>query len=100
MNNNQITVLIHYQTKPGMEEEAKQELVSLIAAVVSEEACIGINLHQDPKDPTRFMLYENWTDQNIYLGEHMQTPYIQSFIQKAEGFLVALPEISFWKQLS
>jgi quinol monooxygenase YgiN len=100
MNNNQITVLILYQAKSGMEEQAKQELTSLISSVVSEEACIGIKLHQDPNDSTRFMLYENWADKDFYLGEHMQTPYIQSFIQKAGDFLVAPPEISFWTQLN
>ena len=100
MNNNQITVLIHYQAKLGMEDVAKQELTSLIASVVSEKACIGINLHQDPNDSTRFMLYENWADRDFYLGEHMQTPYIQNFIQRAGDFLVAPPEISFWKQFS
>lgn len=100
MNDNQITVLIQYQAKFGMEEQAKQELRSLIASVVSEKACIGINLHQDPDDSTRFMLYENWADKDFYLGEHMQTPYIQSFIQRARDFLVAPPKISFWKQLS
>ncbi len=100
MNHNPITVLIHYQAKPGMENMAKQELTSLIASVVSEEACIGIDLLQDPNDPTRFMLYENWADKDFYVGEHMQTSYIQSFIQKAGDFLVAPPEISFWKRLS
>ena len=100
MNNNQITVLIQYQAKLGSEEQAKQELTSLIALVVSEEACIGINLHQDPNDSTCFMLYENWADKDFYLGEHMQTPYIQNFIQRAGDFLVAPPEISFWKQFS
>jgi quinol monooxygenase YgiN len=100
MNNNSITVLIHYQAKSGMEDVAKQELASLVASVISEEACIAINLHQDPNDSTRFMLYENWADKDFYLGEHMQTPYIQSFIQRAGDFLVAPPEISFWKLLS
>ncbi len=100
MNNNPITVLINYQAKLGMEDVAKQELTFLIASVFSEEACIAINLHQDPNDPTRFMLYENWADKDFYFGEHMQTSYIQSFIQKAGDFLVAPPEISFWKRLS
>jgi quinol monooxygenase YgiN len=100
MKNNPITVLIHYRAKSGMEDTAKQELTSLIASVIIEESCIGINLHQDSNDPTHFMLYENWADKDFYIGEHMQTPYIQRFIQKAGDFLVAPPEISFWKQLS
>lgn len=99
MNNNPITVLIHYQAKPEMEKVARQELMSLIASVTSEEACTGIDLHQDPNDPARFMLYETWADRDFYAGEHMQTPYIQSFIQRAGDFLVAPPEISYWKRL-
>jgi len=100
MNGNPITVLIYYQAKPGMEDVTKQELTALIASVVSEPACISINLHQDPDDPTRFMLYENWADKDFYIGEHLQTPHIQNFIQRAEGFLVAPPEISFWELLN
>jgi quinol monooxygenase YgiN len=54
---------------------------------------------KDPDDSTRFMLYENWADKDFYLSEHMQTSYIQSFIQRARDFLIALPEITFWQQL-
>jgi quinol monooxygenase YgiN len=99
MPKNPITVLIHYRAKPGMEEVTKKDLVSLITSVVSESACIGINLYQDPADSTRFMLYENWSDKDFYLGEHMQTPYIRKFIERAADFLVAPPEIAFWNLL-
>lgn len=97
MSNNSIIVLIIYQAKPGMEDVAKQELKSLVASAVSEPNCAGINLHQDADEPARFMLYENWTDKNYYIGEHMQTLHIKNFIQKAGNFLVAPPQISFWK---
>ena len=99
MNSNPITVLVQYQSQPGMEEVTKRELTSLIASVVSEAACISINLHQGISDLTRFMLFEIWTDREIYLGEHMQTTHMQSFIQRAGEFLAGPPEISLWHLL-
>ena len=99
MNNNPIIVLIIYQAKPGMEDMAKQELTSLIESAVSEPFCAGINLHQDTDDPSRFMLYEKWMNKDYYIGEHMETSHIKDFIHKAMNFLVAPPEISFWKGL-
>jgi quinol monooxygenase YgiN len=96
MNSDPITVFVQYQSQPGMEDVTKKRLASLIASVVSEAACISINLHQSISEPTRFMLYETWTDKEIYLGEHMQTPHMQSFIQQAGEFLAAPPEISLW----
>lgn len=51
---------------------------------------------QDAGDPTRFTLIEHWPSREIFLGPHMQQPHIQSFIQRAGGFLEGPPEISFW----
>ena len=97
MSNNPIAVIIKYQAQPGMEEVTKKELASLIAIVVSEEeACFSIDLHQDLNDPTRFLLYEIWTDKESYLGDHMETPHIQSFIQRAGAFIAGPPDKSFW----
>ena len=97
MSNNSIAVIIRYQSQPGMEDVTKKELASLIATVVAEEeACLSIDLHQDMSDPSRFLLYEIWTDRESYLGDHMQTPHIQSFIQRAGEFIAGPPEKSFW----
>ena len=101
MQSEPVAVLIHYRAKPEMADVAARELSALITTVASEEkACISINLHRDSEDPSSLMLYERWVDKESYLGEHMRTPHILSFIEKAGGFLVGPPEISMWESLS
>jgi quinol monooxygenase YgiN len=101
MKSEPVAVLIHYRAKPGMADVAAEELSALIATVASEErACISINLHRDVGDPSVLMLYERWVDKESYLGEHMRTPHILSFIERAGGFLTGPPEISIWESLS
>lgn len=100
MNNKQVTVLILFQAKPGMEETLKKEMMALIEPVIAEPACINVNFHQDSDDQTRFMLYENWADKDFYTSDHMQTPYLQAYLKKSEEFLLEPPRIMFWEMLS
>jgi quinol monooxygenase YgiN len=92
-----VIVLIHYRAKPGAEEAALRELSALVATVVSTEpACHGIEVSRDLDDPARILLYEKWADKESYVGEHMRTPHIQSFIRRAGGLFVGPPDITFW----
>ena len=101
MQSEPVAVLIHYRAKPGMADVAARELSALIATVASQEAaCLSINLHRSLEDPASLMLYERWIDKESYLGEHMRTPHILSFIENAGGFLAGPPEISIWEALS
>jgi quinol monooxygenase YgiN len=93
-----VTVLVAYQAQPGAAEIAVRELTELIGTVVAKEpACRGIQLYQDPGDPSRILLWEEWADRAEYVGPHMQTPHLTAFIERAAGFLVGPPDISFWR---
>lgn len=93
-----VTVVITYQAQVGQDTVALRELTTLIATVVANEpACMGIRLHQDADDDTRFLLYERWTDRDAYTGPHMRTPHLQAFIEKAPAFLAGPPDITFWE---
>jgi quinol monooxygenase YgiN len=94
-----VTVVVQYQAQPNQADRAQRELTALVAEVVGEHACLGIELHQHADDPTRFLLYERWGDRETYLGEHMRTPHLQAFIQRARDFLAAPPEITIWRGL-
>lgn len=97
MGEEDATVLIHYEARPGKQERARKELAELIETVVrSERECIGISLSQDPADPTQFLLFERWTDRAAYEGEHMETDHMQEFIQRADQFMTGPPTITFW----
>jgi quinol monooxygenase YgiN len=96
-----VTVLIEYHALPGQVERAVAELERLIATVVTEETdCLAIRLLQDPADPSRLLLHEQWTSQEAYLGPHFQTAYLQDFIARGAAFLAGPPSIQFWRVLS
>jgi quinol monooxygenase YgiN len=94
-----VTVLIVYRTQPGKADAGLGALTGLVRTVVAEEpACLGIAIHQDDSDPTRILLLEEWSDKASYVGPHMQTPHIRSFIESAPGLFAGPPDISFWER--
>jgi quinol monooxygenase YgiN len=92
-----VVVVIRYQAQPGQSERASTELRALIREVVAlEPDCLGIRLHVDAGDATRFLLYERWTSQAAYAGPHMQTPHLGAFIAKAGEVFAGPPVIEYW----
>lgn len=98
MSSPPVTVVITYNAMADKAEQAVRELGELIATVVATEPdCFMIRLLQDPADPTRILLYEEWTSQEAYLGPHFQTPHLTAFITRAGSLFSGPPEIRFWK---
>lgn len=94
-----VTVVIDYRALPDKVEEAFAELEALIRTVVAVEPdCHGIQLLQDTTDPSKALLYEEWTSREAYLGPHLQTPHILAFKARASGLFAGPPEISFWNR--
>jgi quinol monooxygenase YgiN len=90
-------VLVKYTAQPGKHEEALSALNSLILEVKKEPNFVNIKLFVDPADPTNILLYEQWTDDAYYKGEHMNTPHLQKFMGDAREFLAGPPNISSWR---
>jgi quinol monooxygenase YgiN len=84
-----------------MSDLAVEQLTGLISTVVAEESdCLGINLHRDPKDVESLLLYELWTSEAAYFGDHMHTPHLLDFRERAVQFLDGPPEITVWDTLA
>jgi quinol monooxygenase YgiN len=98
MEKDAVVVVIDYQALKGRGDEARRELAALIAEVVAREPhCLGIRLHRQADDDTRFLLYELWTDREAYTGPHMQTPHLRAFREKAPEFFAGPPTITYWR---
>ena len=94
-----IVVLVKYQAQTGKHDLAAQEIASLVKTVTAtEQGCLGISMLRSDSRDGEFLLYERWTDKEIYFGPHMQTPHIRAFIQAAGGFLAGPPDISVWHE--
>ena len=57
-------------------------------------------VHQDVDDPNRVLLVEYWDSKEAFMGPHLQTPHMQAFLERANGFLAAAPEFRFGKEIA
>ncbi len=93
-----LTVIAVLKAKPGKEELLKQEIIDCIAPTRAEAGCINYDLHQSLDDRTSFTLYENWRSKED-LDQHLQTPYLQALLGKAEELLAADPDIQLLERI-
>ena len=96
-NRQNLIVLVKYKTLPSKSKEAIAGLTKLIEAVKNEPNFENIILHIDPNDDSNILLYEEWSDEPYYNGDHMKTSHLQSFMQESRAYLAGPPEISQWK---
>jgi len=95
--NNNLTVLVKYKSQPEKQAEVLAALNTLILEVKKEPHFVNIKMFVDPADKTNILLYEEWSDEEYYKGDHMNTTHLQKFIGDSRNFLAGPPEISFWK---
>jgi len=99
MENKKITILARMKAKQGMEEEVKQELLSLVGPTRAEAGCINYDLHQSTENRCLFMLYENWVSKRA-LEEHIGMPYLKAFMKKTKEVLAEPADITLWEGIS
>jgi quinol monooxygenase YgiN len=98
MADNKLTITAVIKAKAGMEEKAKQELMSIVGPTRAEKGCIDFDLHQATDSKCLFMFYEKWTSKEA-LDAHMQAPHIKAFGRKAGEFLAEPIKATFWGQV-
>lgn len=96
-NSQNLIVLVKYKTLPSKGEEAIAGLTKLLEAVKDEPNFVNITLHKDTKDDSNILLYEEWSDETYYNGDHMKTKHLLSFMEDSRAYLAGPPEISQWK---
>ena len=86
MTDTLLMIVARIKAKPGMEQRMQQDLLRLLTPTRTESGCITFDLLQDTKDPTVFVLYENWKDQ-VALDAHFRQPYVKQVLQAYEEML-------------
>lgn len=101
MSNNAdpVTVVITCAIQPARLDVARRELQAVIGQVMAlEPACRGIRVHEDPRNPARWLIVEQWASEAEFSGPHMQQPHMQAFLQTAETFLDGRADFAFWRE--
>lgn len=92
-------IVITYQTFPHTIETGHQALADLIKLVRARETdCLGITMHRDTSDPTRLLLWEEWTTEAAFKGPHMETPHLKAFQARIPELFVGPPVASYWRE--
>ncbi len=89
----QITLIATVKAKPGTSEGLGERLAALVEPTRAEAGCINYDLHRSTEDADVWMFYENWRSK-FDLDAHIQTPYLQAFIERSSGSDRGWPEAS------
>jgi quinol monooxygenase YgiN len=82
--------------KPGCEEEFLDLLTPVLDAMRHETTFINAVLHQDPQDPTRFMIYETWADLEDVVEVQMHREYRKAYWDHLPSVLREPRQIQTW----
>jgi quinol monooxygenase YgiN len=101
MANDHVILNVHLQAAAGREEEAATQLRKLLAPTRREPGCVNYLLHRDPKDPTKFMFYEEFKSEEA-LQDHTKAPHFQEWAayQAANEGLIEKATVTYWGSLS
>jgi quinol monooxygenase YgiN len=83
----------------GHVEEYLRLVRPVLDAMRHEPTFIGTTLHQDPDDPTRFMLYETWADRAEFFEVQMARTYRAAYERRLPEILRTPRAIRFWAPL-
>jgi quinol monooxygenase YgiN len=70
---------VHMQAQAGRERDLETQLRALLEPTRKEPGCLAYELHKDPENPGKFMLYEKFKDQAA-LDLHLDTPHFKKFL--------------------
>lgn len=93
----QLTVVARITAQPGKEGQTREALQAFVPTTLREEGCLNYDLHQSIEQPAEFLLYENWTDYDLW-QQHMHNNHLKAFMEKANGLLAKPIDLSLWRR--
>lgn len=98
MSDQTVTVIARIKAKADRVEQVESALMDLIGPTREEPGCISYVLHQAADDKSSFVFVENWANQTA-LDEHLQTPYLKAFVDRADELLAEPLDVTLWHQI-
>ena len=73
-----LTIVAKIEAKEDQVDFVKSELLKLVDKTRAEKGCLQYDLHQDNKDTSIFLFYENWESKED-LKNHMNSDHIKAY---------------------
>jgi len=93
-----ITLIARIKSKSGKENELREELLALVSPARAEKGCIEYILHTVEGDPSSFLFYETWKDQEAF-DAHVKTEIQIAFSKKKAALADGDFEVVFLRKL-
>ena len=93
-----LTVIARVKAKEEKLTQVKEVLTGLIGPTRKESGCISYVLHQSADDIGSFVFVEKWASQ-ADLDEHLQTPYLKSFLSQVDDILAEPLDVTLWHEI-
>ncbi|MBW1988813.1 MAG: antibiotic biosynthesis monooxygenase [Deltaproteobacteria bacterium] len=94
-----LQVLALIKAKPGKEGEMESALTAFVDKVAEEPGTLRYVVHKDLSDPTRFMVYESYADEDAFAA-HSKSPHMAELFGKMAGLLDGEPSISMYEAVA
>ena len=98
MNANQIMIVCFIKAKESTKKLVEEELTHMASMTHKEEGNINYDLHVSRDDDRLFIIYENWKNQSA-LDNHMNQPYLKSFLAKTDTLLESPIDVKICRKL-
>lgn len=95
---NPLTLHVVLRAKSDKADELKSLLDWLLDHMCEEPTLIDFSIHQDSRDPSVFMLYENWMDADEY-AKVRDCSYRLRYVRERDPLLAVPPEVVHWNFL-
>lgn len=89
------TMVVVVTVKEGKGKEFEEIFRPAIKETRKEKGCIAYDLNRDPKEETRYYVYERWASLAA-LEAHMETPHIKTLLGKLGDVTAGAPETKFF----
>jgi quinol monooxygenase YgiN len=92
-------VVAKLKAKSGEEAKMEEALRDMVGKVAQEKGTLTYTLHRSQKDPSVFLLYEEYQD-GAALKAHSSTPYFKELFGALQSLLDGAPEIEMYDELA
>lgn len=82
----QLTVVAKIKAKVDSEDYLHWQLQQLVQPTLAERGCINYDLYRSIKDPSLFLIHENWVSKKLW-EKHMQSAHIKAFKNKNKNVI-------------
>lgn len=92
-------IVVSVHVKPGHEEEYLRLCTPVLDAMRYEPTFVNTVLHQDPEDPTRFMVWETWVDREDFFEVQMKRDYRRAYEARLPEIVSKPRTVKVWQPL-